>query len=182
MRGWVNMAAGDIDGDGIPVIAVESGFSMVAAKSEGRVGLLRHQGDPRGLWKATKIDTLTTSHHVAWADIDGDGKPELINAPLIGPKALAPRYEDKVPLVYYRTSDWKRRVIDDQISGVLHRVRVVHWNGGKREQLLTASFEGITLHEARGSRANVHCKNKLLAKGQPESAPKQGTRDGQVGD
>ncbi len=181
MSGLVNMAAADIDGDGIPVIAVESGFSMVAAKSEGLVWLLRHQGDPRGLWKATKIDTLTTSHHVAWADIDGDGKPELINAPLIGPKALAPRYEDKVPLVYYRTSDWKRRVIDDQISGVLHRVRVVHWNGGKREQLLTASFEGITLHEARGSGDNVHWKNKLLAKGHEEPAPRAGTSDVQVG-
>lgn len=181
MSGLVNMAAADVDGDGIPEITLESGFSMVAAKSEGLVWLLHHQGDPREPWKATKIDTLTTSHHIAWADIDGDGKLELINAPLIGPKALAPRYEDKAPLVYYRTADWKRRVIDDQINGVLHLVRPVHWNGGKREQLLSASFEGIKLHEAHGSGEKIRWENKLLAKGHEEQAPRAGTSDVAVG-
>ena len=73
------------------------------------------------------VDELTTSHHVAWADIDGDGKKELINAPLIGAKALKPKYEDHVPLVYYHVpskleGEWERLLIDDQLSGVLHRV------------------------------------------------------------
>src|SRR5947207_570675 len=77
MNGLVNLAASDIDGDGIPEIAVENEFSMVAAKSPGLVWLLKHQGDPRTEWKATKIDALTTSHHVAWADVDGDGRKEL---------------------------------------------------------------------------------------------------------
>ena len=181
MPGLVNMAAADIDGDGIPEIALENEFSMVAAKSPGVVWLLRHQGDPRGLWKATKIDTLTTSHHIGWADIDGDGKLELINAPLIGHKALAPRYEDKVPLVYYRTDDWKRRVIDDQLNGVLHRLRPVHWNGGKREQILTAGFDGIVLHSAQGSGEKIHWENKLLSKGHEEAAPRAGTSDVRVG-
>src|SRR5712664_2517788 len=49
MTGLVNMAAADIDGDGIPEIALENEFSMVAAKSPGVVWLLHHQGDPRGL-------------------------------------------------------------------------------------------------------------------------------------
>ena len=102
VSGLVNMAAHDIDGDGIPEISFENEFSMVAAKSRGLVWLLRHQGDPRRPWKSTLIDELTTSHHVAWADVDGDGTKELINAPLIGADALAPKYEDNVPLVYYR--------------------------------------------------------------------------------
>src|SRR5260370_31929822 len=50
MSGLVNMAAADIDGDGTPVIAGGRRFSMAAAKSEGLVWLLRHQGDPPGLW------------------------------------------------------------------------------------------------------------------------------------
>jgi hypothetical protein len=186
MTGLVNMAAADIDGDGIPELAVESGFSMVAAQSEGLVWLLRHQGDPREPWKATKIDALTTSHHIAWADVDGDGKKELINAPLIGPRAVAPKYEDHVPLVFYRvpadlTGPWKRRLIDDQIYGVLHRVRVVHWNRGRREQLLTASFDGITLHEASGKGDNLRWENKLLSRGHQEAAPRAGTSDVKVG-
>ena len=47
MNGLVNMAAHDIDGDGIPELAIANEFSMVAAKSQGLVWLLQHQGDPR---------------------------------------------------------------------------------------------------------------------------------------
>src|SRR5262249_38404503 len=40
MQGLVNMAAADIDGDGIPELGIETGFSMIAAKSEGLVWFL----------------------------------------------------------------------------------------------------------------------------------------------
>jgi hypothetical protein len=177
MNGLVNMAAHDLDGDGFPELALESEFSMVAAKSQGIVWLLKHQGDPRQPWQATKIDALTTSHHLGWADVDGDGKKELINAPLIGPQALAPKYEDRVPLVYYRTDDWKRRVIDDQLTGVLHRLRVVRWKEGKREQILTAGFDGIVLHQATGEGDRIQWENTRLARGHEEAAPRAGSSD-----
>jgi len=182
MTGLVNLAAHDVDGDGIPELAVENEFSMVAAKSPGLVWLLRHQGDPRQPWRAEKIDQLTTSHHVGWADIDGDGKKELINAPLIGPKGLGPAYDqDQVPLVYYHAGEWKRRVIDDRINGVLHRLRVVRWDGGKREHILTASFDGIKLHSARGAGDKLRWENKLLAPGHVEKAPRAGSSDVRLG-
>ncbi|MDA2924919.1 VCBS repeat-containing protein [Acidobacteria bacterium AH-259-L09] len=186
MSGLVNMAAHDVDGDGIPELAVENGFSMVAAKSRGLVWLLQHQGDPRKPWKATHVDELTTSHHVAWADIDGDGEKELINAPLIGSKALAPKYEDRVPLVYYYVpndvqDEWKRLLIDDQLSGVLHRVRVVQWNEDKREELLTAGFDGIVLHQASGEGDQIHWENALLSRGHEEEPPRAGASDVAVG-
>src|SRR5258707_1599792 len=44
MKGLVNMAAYDIDGDGIPELAIQNAFSMVAAESPGLVWVLRHQG------------------------------------------------------------------------------------------------------------------------------------------
>jgi len=177
----VNMAAADIDGDGIPEVALETGFSMVAAKSEGLVWLLNHNGDPEGLWKATKIDAVTTSHHIAWADIDGDGKKELINAPLIGANALAPRYEDKVSLFYYRPGEWNRLLIDDQLYGILHRVRPVKWNDGPREQLLTTGFDGIVLHSATGRGDKLQWKHEKLSPGHEEPAPRKGTSDVAVG-
>jgi hypothetical protein len=180
--GLVNLAAHDLDGDGIPELAIETEFSMVAAKSQGLVWILEHQGDPRQPWKSRKIDALITSHHVGWADIDGDGKKELINAPLIGPKGLAPTYDqDLVPLVYYHASDWKRRVIDDQIHGVLHRLRPVGWEPGKREQILTASFDGIKLHSARGQGDKIRWENRLLSKGHEEAAPRAGASDVRLG-
>ena len=181
ITGLVNAAAHDIDGDGIPEVAIETEFSMIAAKSPGLVWILRHDGDVNKLWKATKIDALITSHHVGWADIDGDGKKELINAPLIGAKALAPKYEDHVSLVYYRTGDWKRHVIDDKIFGVLHRLRPVQWDGDKREELLTASFDGIKVHKAIGKGESLKWDNKSLARGHEEAAPRAGSSDVRMG-
>src|SRR6185437_2314593 len=177
----VNMAAADIDSDGIPEVALETGFSMVAAKSEGLVWLLHHNGDPKGLWKATKIDAVTTSHHIAWADIDGDGKKELINAPLIGANALAPKYEDKVSLFCYRPGEWKRLLIDDQLYGILHRVRPVKWNDGPREQLLTTGFDGIVLHSATGRGDKLQWKHEKLSPGHEEPAPRKGASDVAIG-
>ena len=183
----VNLAAADIDGDGIPELVIQNEFSMVAAKSPGLVWLLQHQGDPKGLWKATKIDQLITSHHVAWADIDGDGRKELINAPLIGPKGLAPRYDqDTVSLVYYRVPEnlqgqWKRLLIDEQLHGILHRARVVKWNGGPREQILTTGFDGIVLHQATGKGEKIRWEHKQLSKGHEEEPPRAGTSDVALG-
>lgn len=187
MPSMVNLAAYDVDGDGIPELAIQNEFSMVAAKSPGLVWLYKQQSDPKALWKAYKVDQLITSHHVAWADVDGDGKKEMINAPLIGPKGVAPRYDqDVVPLVFYQTprtldGEWKRTVIEDQLHGVLHRVRVVKWNPGKRDQLLTAGFDGIILHESSGSGNGLKWKHTLLSKGHEEEAPRAGTSDVAVG-
>lgn len=186
MPGLVNLAVTDLDGDGIPEIALENEFSMVAAKSRGLVWLLKHRGDPREPWERIPVDEITTSHHAAWADIDGDGRKELVNAPLIGAKALAPKYEDHVPLVYYHVptpwqSAWKRLLIDDTLYGVLHRVRVVRWDTDKRDDLLTTSFSGITLHRSVGKGSNVRWENTRLSKGHEEEAPRAGASDVAVG-
>lgn len=187
MTAMVNLAAADVDGDGIPEVAFENEFSMVASKSPGLVWLLHHDGDPRGLWTKTKIDQVITSHHIAWADLDGSGRMDLINAPLIGAKGLGPRYDqDFVSLFYYPVpknlqGPWERCLIDDQLHGVLHRVRVVKWDPGKRDQLLTAGFDGIILHEATGKGDKLHWKHTLLSKGHQEEAPRAGTSDVKMG-
>lgn len=186
LNGLVNMAAHDIDGDGIPELAIENEFSMVAAKSRGLVWLLEHDGDPRKPWKSVPVDELTTSHHVAWADIDGNGEKELVNAPLIGAAALAPKYEDNVPLVYYqvpsnRRGPWNRSLIDGTLSGVLHRVRVVQWDADPREELLTAGFDGITLHDPTGSGAEIRWQNTLLARGREPEPKTAGASDVAMG-
>jgi hypothetical protein len=186
MKGLVNMAAYDIDGDGVPELAIQSEFSMNAAQSPGLVWIIEHQGDPRQPWKIHKVDQLVTSHHIAWADVDGDGHKELINAPLIGPAGKAPKYDqDKVPMVYYRTpkdldGEWKRLPIDE-MNGILHRARPVKWVDGKRDQILTAGFDGIMLHQASGSGDKIRWENKVLSKGHEEEAPRAGASDVKIG-
>ena len=78
----INCAVGNPDAEGIPEIVVAWAFENDAAKSVGKVGLLRHDGDPRQPWKLQQIDELTTSHRLRWADIDGSGKKVAINGAL----------------------------------------------------------------------------------------------------
>jgi hypothetical protein len=174
----VNQAMADIDGDGIPEIAFQSAFAMQAVNSAGLNWIARHNGDPRQPWTTQKIDQFPTSHHVAWADLDGDGRKELINAPLIGEKSLAPTYDqDKASVFWYSPKDWKRHVVAADIPGIIHRVRPVVWNGGKREQFLVASFEGIALYSASGTGDAMTFEKQLLSAGHVEKAPRLGASD-----
>src|SRR5215831_1661264 len=163
----VNEAIADIDGDGIPEVAFQSGFAMQAANSPGFNWVAKSGGNPKqSPWKAEKIDTFPTSHHVAWLDLDGDGRKELLNAPLIGEKSLAPTYDqDKASVFWYSPSDWKRHVVTTEIPGIIHRVRPVQWDPGKREQFLVASFEGIALYRATGGGDSMKFEKQLLSAG-----------------
>ena len=181
-RQVVNQAMHDVDKDGVPEIAFQSGFAMVPGKSEGLNWLARHQGDPRQPWKVEKVDSFPTSHHVAWADFDGDGTEELVNAPLIGAKGLAPTYDqDKASVFWYSPKDWTRHVITEDIPGIIHRVRVAKWDGNSRDQLLVASFEGIAVYRATGSGAAMKFEKQLLSAGHAEKAPRLGASDVGVG-
>jgi hypothetical protein len=178
----VNQAMTDTDGDGIPEIAFQSSFAMQAANSAGLNWIAHSSGDPRQPWKVQKIDQFPTSHHVAWADLDGDGKKELLNAPLIGEKSVAPTYDqDKASVFWYSPKDWKRHVVTAEIPGIIHRVRPVAWDAGKREQVLVASFEGIALYRASGAGDGMTFEKQLLSAGHVEKAPRLGASDVGVG-
>jgi hypothetical protein len=182
LAGIVNFAAADIDGDGIPEIGLENAFAMSPASSEGLVWIVRHEGDPRQRWKTQQIDKFPTSHHIVWADVDGDGKKELVNAPLVGAKSAAPTYDqDKAPLFFYRQADWKRQTITENINGIIHRVRPFTWDNNRRDQLLVTSFEGIQLWRASGRGADLKWEVQLLSPGHVDKAPKLGASDVAVG-
>jgi len=168
----------DIDGDGIPEVAFQSAFAMQAANSAGINWVARHQGDPREEWIAREIDRFETSHHVAWVDLDGDGRLELVNAPLIGPGSLRPTYDqDRASVFWYDQDEWRRRTIADDIPGIIHRVRPVRWGDDARDQLLVASFEGIALYTAVGRGADMTFDKELLSRGHEGEAPRLGASD-----
>ena len=85
MPGQVNLAAYDIDRDGIPEFAVESGFAMQQAKSAGSGLAGVASGRSARAVEGDQVDSYPTAHHIAWADLFGDGHKVLINAPLVGP-------------------------------------------------------------------------------------------------
>jgi hypothetical protein len=178
LSGMINMAAWDIDGDGIPEIVLASGFSMEAKKSAGIVRVLHHNGDPRLPWSIQEIDRLPTSHRLRWADIDGSGRKVVINQPLTASTVDHPEDHAHTPLVFYRPGEWKRQLISEQDEGVVHGIYSVDWDGDGRDAILTASFTGIHLlkfgKDGRWTRTEI-------AKGDPAPWPKCGSSDVAVG-
>lgn len=175
----INCAPGDPGPDGVPDIVVAWEFSNDASKSIGKVGVLRHDGDPRQPWKLQQIDAIPSSHRIRWADIDGSGHKVVINAPLTGLKAAPPNYAgDHAPLVLYRPGEWKREVVSEANEGVQHGILVTRWNrGDKRDSILTASFSGIDLLQFDSGRWT----RTEIAKGDSAPCPKCGSSDVAVG-
>jgi hypothetical protein len=173
----INAAAHDVDGDGTPEIALAHEFSNVYASSLGVVSILRSQGEPTEPWSIQEIDRLPTSHRLRFADVDGTGKKVLVNFPLIGAKAVAPDYRDRVPLVLYRPGSWKRELITNEDEGVVHGIFPAAWTSPSRESLLAASFVGVHVMDFEGSR----WKRTRVVEGDPAAWPKSGASDVTVG-
>ncbi|MEK6286880.1 MAG: VCBS repeat-containing protein [Acidobacteriota bacterium] len=174
----INCAASDIDGDGIPEIALAHEFSPDPARSIGTVSLLKHRGDPSQPWEMIEIDRLSTSHRLRWVDIDGKGKKVLVNAPLAGAFVKPPDYRGAVPLVFYRPGIWKREIISQELEGVVHGLAVTDWNKDGREDILTASFLGVDLFSFGKTKAWGRSR---LVNGNPDPWPRSGSSEIAVG-
>ena len=173
----INAAADDVDGDGIPEIALAHEFSNVYGRSAGVVSILAHQGDPTRPWSIKEIDRVPTSHRLRFADIDGSGRKVLVNFPLIGEGAVAPDYRAHVPLLMYRSGAWKRELVTNADEGVVHGMSSTDWNGDRRDALLSASFLGVHVHQSDKGRWT----RTLLTNGDPAAWPKSGASEVVVG-
>jgi hypothetical protein len=156
-------------------IVLAYGFANVYANSKGIVAVLKPNGDPRQPWTVTDIDRLPTSHRIRTAIFDGS--MVFLNAPLLGPNAVAPDYRDHVPLVYYKPGEWIRRPIAADNEGVQHGITVVNWDDRSRDAILTASFSGIDLYRYGKNK----WKRTEISKGNPDPWPKSGSSDVAVG-
>jgi hypothetical protein len=170
----INLSPWDYDHDGKPELILAHGFDMDPHKSRGTISMLKSGGDVTAPWTVYKVDELPTSHRIRWSDIDGSGKKVFIDAPLVGPNAIAPDYRDHVPLVYYKPGEWKRRLIDEDEEGILHGLTIVDWLHNGRSQILTAGFSGIAL---RALGTDGKWQRTVIGKGDPAPWPKGGSSD-----
>lgn len=175
--GMINVAANDLDGDGIPELALAQGFSTNVKTSTGIVSILTHGADASAPWTSKEIDRIPTAHRLRWVNADGSGKKWLVNAPLIGPEAVAPDYKSPVSIAFYRAPDFKREILTDTFTGLIHGIEPVAWPGVRGQAMLSAGFLGIHLHRFAGAQWTT----TNLTKGDPAEWPKSGTSDVALG-
>ncbi len=164
--------------DGIPEIVLASQFDNLSKNSVGLVSVLDHDGDPRRPWKSRDIDRIPSSHRLRLAYIDGSDQPAVINSPLTGARADAPDFKDDTPLVFYRPGTWKRETIQPQNFGLVHGLFIDDWDGGGKDEILTAGFQGIHVFKLGDG---GQWSRTQISPGAPEAWPKSGSSDIAVG-
>jgi hypothetical protein len=169
IRQPINAAVVRLDARGIPVIALAHEFSPQAKRSIGTVSILENDGNE---WKRMDIDKLPTSHRLRMMN------GLLVNAPLTNEAAEAPDYRGHVPLVFYKPGEWKRTLVTDADEGVLHCIYPFDWDGDGKDELLTASFQGVFSIKQEKNGSFTRTK---IAEGSPEAWPKSGASDVAVG-
>jgi hypothetical protein len=177
MTGMINVSAYDIDGDGVPELALAQGFTTNAKTSTGIVSILTHGADVTAPWTVREIDRFPTAHRLRWIDADGSGKKWLVDAPLIGPDSVAPDYKSPVSIAFYRPPDFKRETLTDSFTGLIHGIEPVRWPNVNGQALLSAGFMGIHLHRFLSGK----WETTNLTKGDPQEWPKSGTSDVALG-
>ena len=149
----VCLAAHDIDGDGQVDFALGADWKPFNTRDGGTLQWLRRGKTLDEPWSIHPIGTEPTVHRIRFADIDGDGKPALIVAPLMGRDSTAKNnWADGQPvrvLAYKIPNDpvkdrWAPQVLDESVH-VMHNFWPVLSPSGKGMDLLLASYEGVSL-------------------------------------
>ncbi|HVS36328.1 MAG TPA: VCBS repeat-containing protein [Gemmataceae bacterium] len=162
----VCVAAADIDGDGQIDLALGADWRPFDSKTGGTLQWLKPGKTLDDPWTVYPIAEEPTIHRIRFADLDGDGKPTLLVAPIMGRNSTKEKnWMDGSPcrLLAFRipkdpTRDrWTPEVIDESLH-VIHNLYPIPANDGKGKgsDLLTASYEGVNLFSRDGDRWVKH--------------------------
>jgi hypothetical protein len=157
----------DIDGDGQLDLALGADWKPFNTKEgNGTLQWLKRGKKLDEPWTLHPIGTEPTVHRIHFADIDGDGKAELVVGPLMGRNSTQGKnWMDGLPvrmLAYKIPKDpihdrWVPEVIDESLH-VVHNFWPIPSASGKGMDLLTASYEGVNLltHDVSGKWTRRH--------------------------
>lgn len=161
----VCFAAYDVDRDGHLDLAIGADWQPRNTDSGGSLQWITRQGASGVQWRMTPIGEEPTLHRIRWADVDGDGRKELIVVPLHGRQTKPPDWNGQgARILVYRipkdpTRDaWQPEVADDSMH-IVHNFLVADLDGDRREEILTASREGV--HKLMRGRNGKWSKTKI---------------------
>lgn len=154
----VCVTAIDIDGDGLPELVLGAGWKPTDTKNPGTLQWLKRGKSLDDEWTVHPIPCdEPTVHRVRAIDLDGDGKPEIVLAPLQGRECTAKgNWTDGRPvrIVAYKVpakdpekaESWKADVISEELH-VVHNFDADLEGGFARKgtPFLAVSYEGLHL-------------------------------------
>jgi hypothetical protein len=151
----IHLAPQDVDGDGLPEVALGCDWQIDNTETGGALYLLHRGESPDQPWKGVELATEPNLHRVLWTDLDGNQRAELVALPLKGKGSKPPYHEDK-PVRVLRldppkepfTQKWKTSVIDEKLLTVAHNLTAFDFDGDGRETLMVASLAGVTQFNA----------------------------------
>lgn len=170
-RDNVCIDAHDIDGDGHLDLAL--GAEWRPFKPAGTLQWLKRGKTLDEPWNVFPIDAEPSIHRVRFADIDGDGTPELLSVPLMGKGATAGNnWMDGVPVritAYRIPADpskdrWLPQVLDQSLH-VCHNFWPIASPSRKGMDVLVASYEGVHLL----AQENGRWKRRTLGNGNQDN-------------
>lgn len=179
----IDLAPVDLDGDGRVEIALASGFYFGDGNRGGHIQWLRIGADLDKPWRVHPIAVDPVVHRLRWGDVDGDGRAELIHAPIFGAGSKGPARATPSHLWAFRVprdlagGAWEPWKIDESLT-VLHGLYVGDVDGDGRAELLTASFEGIHRFDYEGDRQTGTWRKVHIAPGAPPTSDKPGAARG----
>jgi hypothetical protein len=149
-RDNVCVAAHDIDGDGKIDLALGAGWRPPDTAGASTLQWLGR--DAQGEWRVHPIRPYDepSMHRMRWGDVTGDGKPELLVAPLQGRGTKGPDWGAgagvKV-LSYSIPADpvagpWPVEVADDSLH-TTHNLQAINLDDDPAAEVLLAAWEGV---------------------------------------
>jgi hypothetical protein len=181
----VCLAPYDVDRDGKVDFALGADWRPFDTQTGGTIQwLARSSASIDEPWTVRQIAEEPTTHRMRWADLDGDGRSELIVVPLCGRNTTKPLFaETPVRVLAFTipadpTRDrWPMRVLNDKML-VTHNFQPIDFDGDKDIDILCTSFEGVNLltNDGRGS-----FSRKVIGEGNQKTSPNRGASEIKLG-
>ncbi len=158
-------------------MALASGFHLDHPEQGGDLWWAQPRASLDAEWSLTRIGRIPASHRLRWANLDGDGRLELVDVPIVGAGSRPPDYSVPAPITWFemperlltgrtasagqQSNNWIPHLIDESLN-IVHGVLVMDWNGDGRDEVLTASTQGVNLFESKGQGAGLQWNKTLL--------------------
>ncbi len=173
----VCFAPHDINQDGLIDFALGSDWQPNNTNSGGAIGWLEQR--PTRMWTYHEIAKEPTTHRMHWFQKHTNSPMQLVVAPLKGKGTKAPGFDQSgvrltafTPSVSNGNVTWTAELITDELP-VMHNFRGVDLDQDGKNELLTASFAGVT----KITFDDVGTQLIQLGSGQTTVAPSRGASE-----